>query len=78
MVVQLVTCPQSFSLLGVDPARGRRRWDVVLLENSLPEDMFGIRLVVVSLLSSFYGETAPLISASQKEKRNRAEHRANN
>lgn len=68
MVVPFLTCPQSFPLLGVDPARGRRRWGAV----------FGLRLVVVSLLSSFLGETAPSFSGSQKEKRNRAEHRANN
>lgn len=76
MVVPFLTGPQSFPLPGVDPARGRRRWGPVPLENSLPKAVFGLRLVVVSLLSSFYAETAPLFSGSQKEKR--AEHRANN
>lgn len=76
MVVPFVTCPWAFSLLGVEPARGRRRWDGVPLENSLSKGVFGLRSVVVSLLSSFYSEIAPLFSGSQKEK-NRPEHRAN-
>lgn len=49
---------------------------VVPLENSLSKGVFGLRSVVVSLLSSFYSEIAPLFSGSQKEK-NRPEHRAN-
>lgn len=50
MLVPFLICPWSFSLLGVDPARGRRRWveHAVPLENSLPKSTFGLRFVVVA------------------------------
>lgn len=69
MVVPFLTGPQSFPLPGVDPARGRRRWGPVPLENSLPKAVFGLRLVVVSLLSSMLKQLLYLVAAKKKQSR---------
>lgn len=52
MFMPFVICLKSFSLLGVAPARGRRRWaeHAVPPENRVPKNVFGLRLAVVAEL----------------------------